>query len=118
MMPYERLDAWRACHALTIAVYAATRTFPLQERYGLVAQTRSAAYSLSANIAEGAAKHGRQEFRRYLDIALGSLSELTYGLRLAKDLGLLDDAAHADLDRLRDTAGKLTWPLYQAMGRR
>ena len=87
MVPYERFEAWQRCHELTRAIYLATATWPRSEIYGLVAQARRAAASAATNIAEGSAKRGRREFRRYLDIALGTLSELSYLLRLARDLG-------------------------------
>ncbi|HEX9705316.1 MAG TPA: four helix bundle protein [Gemmatimonadales bacterium] len=73
MMPYERFDAWRTCHELVLATYRLSATFPKHELYGVVSQMRRAAFSAAAHIAEGAAKRGRAEFRRYLDITLGSL---------------------------------------------
>jgi four helix bundle protein len=113
--PYERFDAWTATHALALAVYRATKAFPADERFGLTSQLRRAALSIPTNIAEGAAKRGSKDFGRFLNIALGSLSELTYLLRFARDLELL---THSDWERLeaqRDAAGKLTWGLYRAM---
>ncbi|MGH7704042.1 MAG: four helix bundle protein, partial [Gemmatimonadales bacterium] len=89
MQPYERFEAWRRCHELALAVYRATQSWPKQELYGLTSQARRAAFSVSANFVEGSAKWGAREFRRYLDISLGSLSELGYTLRFARDLGML-----------------------------
>src|SRR6476660_261400 len=83
---HQRLKSWVACHELVLAVYRATSTWPKLEQYGLVSQIRRAAYSAAANIAEGSAKRGNREFGRFLDIALGSLAELTYILLLARDL--------------------------------
>jgi four helix bundle protein len=87
MMPYEKFKAWRVSHELAPEVYRVTERWPKSERYQLTAQTRRAALSAPTNIAEGAAKRGTREFRRYLDITLGSLSELSYLLRFSKDLG-------------------------------
>jgi four helix bundle protein len=87
----------------------------MQERYGLTSQVRRAAVSAATNIAEGAAKHGRREFRRYLDIALGSLGETSYLLMLAKDLGILTLADWQTLDELRRRAGGLTWRLARSL---
>jgi len=115
MKPYERFEAWQLCHQLTLAVYRATGTFPAEERYGLVAQARRAAFSAPANIAEGSAKRGRAEFRRYLDIAIGSLSELSYTLRLSQDLGYLNDTSASELFALRERASQITWSLYRSM---
>ncbi len=116
MMPFERFDAWRVCHDLAIAVYVVTKSYPKDERYGLVSQTRRAAFSAPANIAEGSAKRGKREFRRYLDISLGSLSELAYWLRLAHDVGILEDQTWHQLRDLRNRAGQVTWKLYRSMG--
>ena len=70
---------------------------------------------MPTNIAEGAAKRGPREFRRYLDVALGSLSELTYLLRFGRDRGLLTAESWLELEDLRDQAGRLTWQLYRSL---
>jgi len=114
-MPYERFDAWRACHELALGTYRLTNTFPRHELYGLASQMRRAAFSAAANIAEGAAKRGRAEFRRFLDISLGSLSELSYAGRLAKDLEYLSAEQWKEFDDGCSRAGKLTMGLYKAM---
>lgn len=111
MMPYERFAAWRASYALAIAVYKNTQGFPREERYGITSQVRRAALSAAANIAEGSARRGRREFAHFLDIATGSLAEVSCILRMAKDLGYLRDPELEELDRLRANAGRLTWRL-------
>jgi four helix bundle protein len=116
MPPYERFQAWQLSYQLTLDVYRITATFPKHELYGLTSQSRRAAFSVVANIAEGSAKHGSAEFRRYLDIALGSLSELSVALRLAKDLELMPQEAWRTIERLRNHAGTLVWRLYAAVG--
>src|SRR2546421_8590520 len=115
MMPYERLHAWKACDDLTVAVYKATEKFPRHELYGLTSQARRAAHSAAANIAEGSAKRGSREFRRYLDISLGSLSELSYTLLLARDLKILADEEWGRLDQIHQKAGGMTWLLYKSL---
>ncbi len=118
MMPFERLEAWRAAHRLTLCVYRITRCFPKEEMFGITSQTRRSAVSIPSNITEGAAKRGNREFRRYLDIALGSFSELTYLIMVAGDLDFLDDADWQEVNALRETTGKLLWGLYRSMGKR
>ena len=112
---HESLKSWMACHQLTLAMYAATKDWPAKEQYGLTSQARRACYSAAANIAEGSAKRGGREFRRFLDISLGSLSELSYILLLARDLGYLRREGWGELETLRDHAGRLTWGLYRAV---
>src|SRR3954451_5338314 len=117
MVPYERFDAWKAAHQLALQVYRVTESWPVNERYGLTMQIRRAALSAPTNIAEGSAKRGSREFRRYLDIALGSLSEVSYLLRFTRDRGILDEEGFRALDDLRNRAGQLTWRLYASLQR-
>jgi four helix bundle protein len=98
-------------------VYDVTDRWPAQERYQITSQVRRAALSIPTNISEGAAKRGKTEFRGFLDIARGSLSELTYLLHFSKDRGLVDEETMARLDLLRNQTGKLTWGLYSSLGR-
>jgi four helix bundle protein len=118
MMPYERFTAWKVSHQLAVATYRATRSFPKEERYGLTSQMRRAAFSVAANVAEGAAKRGSAEFRRYLDIAIGSLSELACAVLLARELGFLSQEDGENLEATRTRAGQLTWRLYETISRR
>jgi four helix bundle protein len=117
MLPYERFNAWKMAHQLALRVYDLTEGWPTQERYGLTAQVRRAALSAATNIAEGTAKRGPRELRRYLDISLGSLSEVSYLLRFSRDRGLLTDSNFLTLEDLRDQAGKLTWRLYASLSK-
>ena len=114
-MPYERFEAWKVSHELALAVYSATRGWPRSELYGLTSQLRRAALSAPTNIAEGCAKRGPAEFRRFLDYSLGSLSELAYLLRFAHDGQFLSDEAWARLQQMRDKAAILTWRLARSM---
>src|SRR5689334_6620168 len=109
MMPCERLKAWEIAHQLVLAVYGETRGWPAEERYCLVAQARRAAISVASNLAEGSSRLGGRELRRFADIALGSLAELSSLLRIARDLGYLPRERWDALNALRDSAGKLVY---------
>ena len=89
MRDYRKLKVWERSHALTLDVYKATDRFPSAELYGLTSQLRRGAASIPANIAEGTGRNGDVELARFLDIALGSASELDYHLLLASDLGYI-----------------------------
>jgi four helix bundle protein len=112
---YESLEAWQAAHHLVLATYRVTKSFPTEERYGLTSQARRAAFSVAANIVEGSAKKGPREFRRFLDIAVGSLAELAYIFQLVRDLDLIEPAKWSELDQAREKAGRLTWGLYRSV---
>jgi len=90
MRDFRELKVWEKAHRLTLEVYRATGSFPREEIYGLSSQIRRAAGSIGANIAEGAGKNSRPEFARFLQIALGSASELEYHLLLSRELGYVN----------------------------
>jgi len=115
---FRRFDAAEACYELALAVFQVTKSWPVEERFGLTSQVRRAAFSSVANIVEGAAKKGPKEFRRYLDISLGSLSELELGLSFSKDCGILNIADWERLSPLLARAGQLTGGLARAMRRK
>jgi four helix bundle protein len=98
MKGFRDLQVWQKAHSLTLAVYACTTAFPRDEQYGLTSQLRRAAASMPANIAEGCGRSGDNELRRFLEVAMGSASELEYHLLLAHDLHLLDENTYHQLD--------------------
>jgi four helix bundle protein len=115
MQRYEQLKAWELAHLFALAVFKASEGWPKREWYGVAAQIRKSAYSVPANIAEGAAKRSRREFRHYLDIAIGSLDETHYGLRFVRDLGFLDPESAARIEILREEASKCLWGLARSV---
>src|SRR5579864_4697233 len=86
---FRDLVVWQKAHQLTPDVYRTTADLPGEERYGLVAQMRSAAISIESNIAEGCGRGAHSELARFLQIARGSASELECQILVAKDLSLL-----------------------------
>lgn len=89
MRDFKNLKVWQKSHQLTLAVYKVTATFPKEEMYGLTSQIRRSCASIPANIAEGCGRAGEIELARFLQIAMGSASELEYHLMLSHDLEIL-----------------------------
>jgi four helix bundle protein len=83
---FEDLVVWQKAHQFVLAVYRLSRTFPRSETCGLSSQSRRAAVSIAANIAEGFRKRGKADKLRFLNIAQGSIEESRYYLILARDL--------------------------------
>lgn len=109
MGDYRRLRVWQLGYQLVLAVYRATATYPGAERYGLISQSRRAALSVVANLAEGAGRGTDGEFRRFVAIARGSLVELIVELELAKDLAYLSpEQASPLLDTANEVGRMLT----------
>jgi four helix bundle protein len=82
---YRNLNFYKKSHELTLEIYKITKNFPKEELYSLTNQLRRSVSSIPANISEGSAKTNK-DFKRFLNIALGSAKETEYWLLLAKDL--------------------------------
>lgn len=89
MRDYKKIRAWQNADDLAVMIYHITRTFPKEEIYGLTSQLRRAAYSVPANIVEGATRSSKKDYLRFLSIARASLSEVEYFLHLAGRLEYL-----------------------------
>lgn len=98
MQDFHELVVWQKAHALVLQVYGKTQGFPRDEQYGLTSQVRRAAASIPENIAEGCGRHSTAELARFLQIAMGSASELEYELLLARDLHFLPDPDYQQLN--------------------
>jgi four helix bundle protein len=99
---YTKIIAWQRAHRLVLAVYEATRTFPKEERFGVVNQLRRGAYSISSNIVEGSARSSNRDYLHFLNMAGASLRELEYFLLLARDLDYLPGEEYRSLSELAD----------------
>lgn len=86
MKDHKDLDVWKQSMLLAEDVYALTKEFLSEERFGLSSQIKRAVVSIPSNIAEGAGRKGDKEFIQFLYIAMGSLSELETQLILSDRL--------------------------------
>lgn len=114
---YEKLRAWQVAHEVALLLYRETEAWPKREWYGLAAHLRKTATSIPSNLAEGAGKRGKAEFRKYTDIAIGSYNEAEYQLRLGRDLGYLPEDRHALIKGRLDELGRCLYGLVRSLGR-
>lgn len=98
VQPFRQLLVWQKAHQLTLTLYKTTTTFPGDERYGLTSQVRRSAASICANLAEGCGRRTGRDFARFVQVALGSASELEYHLLLSADLNLLPNDEYVRLN--------------------
>ena len=112
---YTQLETWQRAMDLAEAVYAATRGYPKEEMYGLIAQTRRSAVSVPSNIAEGQGRGSSREFVRFLAVARGSLCELQTQILLAQRFRYLDADRSANLMDQSWTVGRLINGLIRAV---
>jgi len=112
---YQDLIAWQRAMDLAEGVYAATSTFPRDERFSLTAQLRRAAVSIPSNIAEGQGRFSRPDFKRFLSMAHGSIREVETQLLLAVRLNYLEkDRAESALT-LASEVGRLVQGLANSL---
>lgn len=92
MKNFRDLKVWERGHNLSLKVYKITSGFPREEVYGLTSQMRRACVSIPTNISEGCGRSRDTELARFVEIAIGSASELEYLLLLSRDLEFTNEA--------------------------
>ncbi|WP_218827497.1 four helix bundle protein [Rubricoccus marinus] len=112
---YRDLRVWQEGMNLAEAVYAATQSFPPDERFGLTSQLRRASVSVPSNIAEGWGRGATGEYKQFLRYARASLREIETQWLLAGRLGFLAPEAVADLEQRADRLGRQLLSLMQAL---
>ncbi len=91
MRDFRKILVWQKAIILVKKVYVATGAFPDAEKYGLISQMRRAAVSIPSNISEGASRNSNIEFKRFLEIAIGSAFELETQLIITKELEIISE---------------------------
>lgn len=83
---YRDLLVWQKSMSSITDIYLATKNFPFNEMYGLTSQIRRSAVSIPSNIAEGYGRRSTGDYKRFLQIAIGSLFELQTQIEIAFNL--------------------------------
>ena len=86
---FEKLTVWQKTRALAVKIYKMTKTYPDDERFGLISQMRRCAISISSNIAEGTGRRSAKGKARFTEISFSSALELLNQLILSNDLGFV-----------------------------
>lgn len=90
MIDFKTLNYWKRAYKFSLDIYRETTSFPREEKYGLTSQIRRAAISIPINISEGSGRNSKKEFANFLQISLGSASEVECELLLSKDIEYLN----------------------------
>lgn len=109
MNRYKNLEIWKRSVGLSTKVYELTNSFPKDEKYGIIAQIRRCAVSVPSNIAEGAGRGSKKDFKRFLNIAYGSIYELETQLLISKNLGYLNSDEHEEIKSEIDEIQKMMY---------
>jgi four helix bundle protein len=88
---FRDLEVWQASILLVKKIYSITKTFPIDEKFGLTSQINRAVVSIPSNIAEGCSRTSQKDFSRFLQLSLGSAFELETQIEIAKLIGYINE---------------------------
>ncbi len=114
-MKYNQLIVWQKSMDLVLDIYSITKTFPQDEKFGLISQLRRAIVSIPSNIAEG---HGRKYtniFLNHISVSFGSLMEVETQLHIACRLGYINLNSLNQLFEKTDEIGKMLCGLKKSL---
>ena len=90
MRDFKKLVIWKKGVTLSKEVYIISKKLPKEEKLGLISQMRRASISIPSNIAEGCSRNSELEYKRFLEIAIGSSFELETQLIISCEIGFLE----------------------------
>ena len=94
---FTQMSVWNKSFGLVIKYYALTKTFPNEEKYGMVADIRRALNSVTHNIAEGFGRFENRDKTRFYKISRGSAYELISQTLVSHALKYLSDISKDEL---------------------
>jgi len=86
MRNFKQLDIWKNGIEIVKQIYMLSQQLPPEEKFGLRSQLTRASVSIPSNIAEGCSRNSEIEFKRFLEIAMGSLFEVETQLIISQEL--------------------------------
>ena len=89
MRNFKTLEIWKNGIQIVKSIYFLSDKLPSEEKFGLKSQITRASISIPSNIAEGCSRSSEIEFKRFLEIAMGSLFEVETQLIISQELGFL-----------------------------
>ena len=112
---FKKLFVWQKADALALKIYQFSKDFPKTEMYGITSQLRRSGLSIPTNLAEAAGRQNPKETKQFVNIALGSITEVEYLLEFSYKLGYLKDKEYQEINELRNDTGALLWLFYQSL---
>lgn len=107
MRDFKKLEIWNNGIELVKQVYKLSSSFPSEERFGLTSQITRAVVSIPSNIAEGCSRNSEIEFKRFLEIAIGSVFEVQTQLIIAKELNFLKESDSSEIEILLEKEARM-----------
>ncbi|MBT3382403.1 MAG: four helix bundle protein [Prolixibacteraceae bacterium] len=115
MKKFKNLKVWQKGMDLVKNVYKSSKNFPKEELFGLTSQIRRSAISIPSNVAEGSGRGTDKDFKRFLDIAVGSSYELETQIIIANELKFLSENDFNDLSLKVNEIQKMIAGLHKSL---
>lgn len=115
MNDFRKLKVWQKAVDLATRIYKMTDKYPKREVYGLTSQIRRSVISISSNIAEGAGRRSKKEFRQFLDISTGSCYELETQLTISQNLNYIDSDVFNEFKKALADIQKMIYALIKSL---
>ena len=112
---YKDLEVWKNCIVILDLVYDMTAKFPKEETYGLAANIKKRAISITSNIVEGHARQHTREYQQFCHSALGSCAELSTQLTIAQRRNYLSNDDFVKLEEDLDHGGPVLQNLVKGL---
>ena len=112
---HRDLVAWQKAVELGLQIYDVTKSFPSDERFGLVSQLRRGGVSVASNIAEGYGRASTSDYLRFLRVARGALFEVDTQLIFAMRLGFVEAAKYEELEAKCRECGRILAGLIRSI---
>ena len=99
--------AYQKAKEVVKRTYKLLRKFPAEERYALSDQLRRSSVSITSNIAEGINRYSVKDKSHFIEIAYGSLMEVSSQFEIAEDLGYITSEDRLSMDQQIEEVARL-----------
>ena len=107
VLSYRKLIAYQKAKEVVKHTYHLLKKFPVEERYAMCDQLRRASVSITSNIAEGVNRYSVKDKAHFVEIAFGSLMEVSSQFEIAEDLGYISADERLSMDKLIEEVARL-----------
>ena len=104
---YRKLVAYQKAKEVVKRTYKLLKKFPAEERYAMCDQLRRASVSITSNIAEGVNRFSVKDKAHFIEVAYGSLMEVSSQFEIAEDLGYVTSEERLSMDQLIEEDARL-----------
>jgi len=115
---YKDLIVWKKSIELVTEIYAVSKQFPIEEKFGLVNQLNRAVVSIPANIAEGWGRESSKNYLQFLRISRGSLMEVETLMIISKNLNYIEEEKFKLVSGRIEETGKILQGLIKSIQQR